>query len=195
SASCPAFRSRKAMSAEYGLEQAQRSQVAQLRERAEKLKAKRETQDIYIAPAPPTIGSRGHPQLCRRPCTHFARRSCPHGSKCSFCHLPHDHVSLDKRMRGLLASCSESLLLWTLRPYFASHADPAALVFQELLDRELVLRHPQPPVLPSNKSWQLLHKRLARLPLSVLVGLCFRVSGRLPALLLEQLSELRQAGN
>ncbi|CAJ1392764.1 unnamed protein product [Effrenium voratum] len=139
----------KAMSAEYGLEQ-----VAQLRERAEKLKAKRETQDIYIAPAPPTIGSRGHPQLCRRPCTHFARRSCPHGSKCSFCHLPHDHVSLDKRMRGLLASCSESLLLWTLRPYFASHADPAALVFQELLDRELVLRHPQPPVLPSNKSWQ-----------------------------------------
>ena len=29
-----------------------------------------------------------------------------------------------------------------------------AATAQELLDRELVLRHPQPPVLPSNKSWQ-----------------------------------------
>ena len=35
-------------------------------------------------------GSRGHPELCKRPCVHMAKKGpCPGGSGCGYCHLPH----------------------------------------------------------------------------------------------------------
>mmetsp|Transcript_20142 Transcript_20142/g.51457 ORF Transcript_20142/g.51457 Transcript_20142/m.51457 type:complete len:532 (-) Transcript_20142:77-1672(-) len=49
-------------------------------------------------------GSVGHPELCKRPCIHFARGDCSAGANCIFCHLPHSGRSphLDKRHRDLL---------------------------------------------------------------------------------------------
>ncbi|CAJ1392763.1 unnamed protein product [Effrenium voratum] len=195
-ASCPAdFRSKeevRSMWTEACREQALfRSQVAQLRERADHVRDNSQECNTLTAPS---LGSVGHPQLCRRPCAHFAKNAgCPRAKHCAFCHLPHRHVSLDKRMREQLASCSEAELLWTLRPHFQRHAlaNPAAVGFQELLDRNLALHHPQPALPRPSQSWQLLEKRLVRLPLAALVGLCFRVSGHLPGLLQEQLRDFR----
>ena len=53
---------------------------------------------------PLTLGSRGHPVLCRRACVWFAKGECSLGATCPYCHLHHEHVvvSLDKRQRRLL---------------------------------------------------------------------------------------------
>eukprot|EP00930_Biecheleria_cincta_P081318 TRINITY_DN7016_c0_g1_i1.p1 TRINITY_DN7016_c0_g1~~TRINITY_DN7016_c0_g1_i1.p1 ORF type:complete len:338 (-),score=66.56 TRINITY_DN7016_c0_g1_i1:298-1251(-) len=53
---------------------------------------------------PPTQGSVGHPEICRRPCIYFARGDCQNGAACGYCHLDHaGRVShLDKRNRDML---------------------------------------------------------------------------------------------
>ncbi|CAJ1337456.1 unnamed protein product, partial [Effrenium voratum] len=63
-------------------------------------------------------GSRGHPELCRRPCLHFAKRNCPHGEECKYCHLSHStrQCGLDKRSRLLLKSLPAGQLLALLLP-------------------------------------------------------------------------------
>ncbi|CAJ1331148.1 unnamed protein product [Effrenium voratum] len=137
SASCPALRSRKAERAMWTElcreETASRTQVAQLRQRAETLHSSQDAfAPLALWPSPST-GSRAHPQLCRRPCTFFAKGSCPNGAQCAFCHLPHQQASLDKRMREQLAACSETELLQILRPHFQRHAlaTPDLCGFQE----------------------------------------------------------------
>ncbi|CAJ1423306.1 unnamed protein product, partial [Effrenium voratum] len=77
SASCPALRSRKAERAMWTElcreETASRTQVAQLRQRAETLHSSQDAfAPLALWPSPST-GSRAHPQLCRRPCTFFAK--------------------------------------------------------------------------------------------------------------------------
>lgn len=49
-------------------------------------------------------GSRGHPELCPRPCLYYSTGQCANGSLCEFCHLPHPKrpVHLDKRHREVL---------------------------------------------------------------------------------------------
>lgn len=54
------------------------------------------------------LGSGGHPELCRRPCLHFARGSCANGMECNFCHLEHNdrEAKLDKKQRGIMQNLS-----------------------------------------------------------------------------------------
>lgn len=49
----------------------------------------------------PSFGSIGHPELCSRPCLFFSRGVCESGSKCKFCHFPHQarQLRFDKRNR------------------------------------------------------------------------------------------------
>jgi len=49
-------------------------------------------------------GSRGHPDLCIRPCLYYVQGNCTNGSQCSFCHLPHPKrpVRFDKLHRESL---------------------------------------------------------------------------------------------
>ena len=38
----------------------------------------------------PSLGSYGHPNICRRPCILLMRGACQKGADCGFCHLAHD---------------------------------------------------------------------------------------------------------
>ncbi|CAJ1351044.1 unnamed protein product [Effrenium voratum] len=70
--------------------------------------------------SPISMGSLGHPELCRRPCVYVAsyKTACPHGSACSYCHLPHaENRAIDKRQRDFLKSLSDSELLAILLPH------------------------------------------------------------------------------
>ena len=58
----------------------------------------------------PSLGSYGHPNICRRPCILLMRGACQKGADCGFCHLAHDawrnfslcrHCCLQKLSRGL----------------------------------------------------------------------------------------------
>ncbi|CAL1127944.1 unnamed protein product, partial [Cladocopium goreaui] len=62
-----------------------------------------------------SIGSYGHPEVCRRRCVHFLRGFCQSGLDCNYCHLPHPahEAKLDKKQRGLLDGLSKAQLLGT----------------------------------------------------------------------------------
>ncbi|CAK9020397.1 Uncharacterized protein SCF082_LOCUS14904 [Durusdinium trenchii] len=49
----------------------------------------------------PSLGTVGHPVLCRRPCVRFMKGECTAGAACNYCHLQHEGLimSLDKRQR------------------------------------------------------------------------------------------------
>jgi len=49
-------------------------------------------------------GSRGHPDLCMRPCLYFGQGHCKNGQECRFCHFPHPKrpVRFDKQHRETL---------------------------------------------------------------------------------------------
>eukprot|EP00913_Durusdinium_trenchii_P021016 g19749.t1 len=53
----------------------------------------------------PSLGSWGHPELCRRPCVFWVKQqSCAAGANCNFCHLEHQKlVCLDKKQRIIMA--------------------------------------------------------------------------------------------
>ena len=117
-----------------------RAQVACLAERA-----------AHLEPLPRAVvkqvqmaGSRGHPDLCRRPCLHLAVGACLHGEECLYCHQPHPEraVTLDKRQRLLLGNLPEADLLEMLVLAFEAKlrgvAEPCAArirAFLEVLER------------------------------------------------------------
>merc|ERR1712048_1496271 len=53
-------------------------------------------------------GSKGHPEMCARPCLYFSSKGCTNGENCDFCHMYHPKRPhhLDKRGRELLATMS-----------------------------------------------------------------------------------------
>ena len=54
-----------------------------------------------VGDAPSSLGSRGHPLLCRRPCIRFNKGNCDMGNECEYCHFGEHRTfkSLDKRER------------------------------------------------------------------------------------------------
>ncbi|CAJ1341664.1 unnamed protein product, partial [Effrenium voratum] len=91
-----------------------RQLVATLPERATQL------QPLPQAPQMVNDGSRGHPDICRRPCVRMARGTCQAGSGCGFCHLPHTEpkVHLNKPLRQYLGSLMDPQRLAVLIPHF-----------------------------------------------------------------------------
>jgi hypothetical protein len=86
-------------------------------------------------------GSRGHPELCLRPCLFHQSGKCKHGNKCSHCHLPHNKrpVRLDKRHRETLKKLSIGSLAACILPILQRKAErinlnpDAKSIFNELL--------------------------------------------------------------
>ena len=71
-----------------------------------------------------SVGSRGHPECCRRPCVHFARGHCADGASCKFCHVL-DHpksVCLDKQQRVFMKSLKDEDKLRLVLPHLQSKA-------------------------------------------------------------------------
>jgi len=66
----------------------------------------------------PSLGSYGHPELCRRPCLFWVqKKECVKGASCPFCHEDHEKlVSLDKAQRSVIARLSDSEKIFLLLP-------------------------------------------------------------------------------
>ncbi|CAJ1332554.1 unnamed protein product [Effrenium voratum] len=115
-------------------------------------------------------GSRGHPELCRRPCVYFAKMGkCAEGDACAFCHLSHPSrsASLDKKMRELVAGLQEVDLLAILLPQFQERLGSGP--FLRLLEEEFAIRAQESPQHP--KEHKKLESVLQRMSLSTLFGL------------------------
>ncbi|CAJ1393747.1 unnamed protein product [Effrenium voratum] len=147
-------------------------------------------------------GSRGHPELCRRPCLHFARGECPRGADCVYCHLPHPQraVSLDKRMREWVTTLAPCNLLALVLPRLRACVDAMPVDFTEragLCARAFLLALEQetarlgPPTLVPES--QKILKRLNLMTLAMLMGLIVRCPAPSVALLAkEALEDLRR---
>ncbi|CAE7569766.1 unnamed protein product [Symbiodinium sp. CCMP2456] len=75
------------------------------------------------AQGPPSLGSRGHPQLCKRPCI-FSVGSCSSGSSCSYCHHSHPDktAKLDKSQRKRFAELDIGIALLLLHDLMRTKA-------------------------------------------------------------------------
>jgi hypothetical protein len=71
-----------------------------------------------------SVGSRGHPELCARPCIHFWKGDCASGKDCRFCHRPHLRrpPRFDKRRREELKRLSLGELKEMLLPILQKKA-------------------------------------------------------------------------
>ncbi|CAE7562631.1 unnamed protein product [Symbiodinium natans] len=103
--------------------------VSELPGRAQEMKSKL-TPPPSPSPPPraprasvPSLGSRGHPDLCSRPCIFFPF-GCHLGDSCTHCHADHAGRSarLDKRQRLALQALGERGLLMLLLPHFRDRA-------------------------------------------------------------------------
>eukprot|EP00930_Biecheleria_cincta_P012945 TRINITY_DN11785_c0_g5_i1.p1 TRINITY_DN11785_c0_g5~~TRINITY_DN11785_c0_g5_i1.p1 ORF type:complete len:543 (-),score=93.40 TRINITY_DN11785_c0_g5_i1:235-1863(-) len=83
-------------------------------------------------------GSRGHPEMCKKPCLFFPSGQCMHMSDCNFCHLPHPHRTnhLDKRNREFLAKLQVGPRVQIILQAMRSRASlvPFAFAANELVD-------------------------------------------------------------
>mmetsp|Transcript_123743 Transcript_123743/g.174415 ORF Transcript_123743/g.174415 Transcript_123743/m.174415 type:complete len:234 (+) Transcript_123743:7-708(+) len=72
-----------------------------------------------VRDAPSSLGSRGHPQLCRRPCIRFNKGNCDMGDECGYCHFGEHRTfkSLDKRGRQKVQEMELGQLLHVLLPH------------------------------------------------------------------------------
>jgi len=119
---------------------------------------------------PWSCGSRGHPQLCRRPCIYFASGRCTTGAQCNYCHLAHEErgAKLDKQQRQKLASmgCGEALRV--LRDMLKQNAaengflDLAKDVLG-LMEKEMVVYGPLEDI-SQESAHRRLERVLARMP-------------------------------
>ncbi|CAJ1449622.1 unnamed protein product [Effrenium voratum] len=90
-----------------------------------------------------SLGSLGHPELCRKPCLFLRFGSCDKGSACHFCHRDHESGrKLSRRQREDLRSLDEAQRL------------------------ALTLPHLRAKQLPAEQLLSLLEKHLASLPLA-----------------------------
>mmetsp|Transcript_4698 Transcript_4698/g.11219 ORF Transcript_4698/g.11219 Transcript_4698/m.11219 type:complete len:244 (-) Transcript_4698:90-821(-) len=73
-----------------------------------------------------SLGSLGHPWMCRRPCVYVAthKAACPNGSDCNYCHLRHPQrrATFDKRQREFFRSLEEGDLLSVILPHLKTKA-------------------------------------------------------------------------
>ncbi|CAE8615369.1 unnamed protein product [Polarella glacialis] len=82
-----------------------------------------------IAQVQSSLGSTGHPELCRRPCIYFAAGNCANGSGCGYCHLPHQSrpSHLDRHSRDALQSLSRLEGLMLILPLVRARFENAGL--------------------------------------------------------------------
>lgn len=168
------------------------NQVAHLEKRSQGL----ERQLVYPTTSP-SLGSCGHPELCRRQCINFAKGTCNLGAECRFCHLSHPHKQwkLDKKQREILRSLSPSSVLAMLLPHFRRKVEVENLYqaneMIDMLERELMLR-PEPEETQEVNVVKM-SRVFEKMPLAALVGLVSNTqfSGAFPQHLKAALEAIR----
>ncbi|CAJ1379453.1 unnamed protein product [Effrenium voratum] len=148
-----------------------------------------------LAPQAPQVvneGSRGHPDICRRPCIRMARGNCEAGRACGFCHLPHTapKIYLNKPLREYLGSLTDSERLAVLLPHFQERLPHVAA--QELLE---VMHQEANANGPAGGKRGQLDQQLRRMNMAGLFGFLranhFKGTSRIPAIAMEVLETLR----
>lgn len=176
-------------------------QVSKLQERSQLLSGGDSDHSIRNFQEIPTLGSYGHPNICRRPCILFLRGNCGRFGDCGFCHLPHEKkaASFDKQQRDILKSLPSVTFMEMLLPYVRKQVEeneiPGALAILQLLQSEIsiwsygrIATTPRPRPIKRRMRYV-----LERMSLSGLVSLvCTNVSGKFPKLLSNELKALRE---
>lgn len=123
-------------------------------------------------------GTRGHPEVCKRPCVHFAR-GCTLGASCNYCHAEHPKrpISLDKAQRRLLGKVEEQHLLEIVLGQLRDRAErkgfykEAGHILQILEERWMLLHNPDLPASWSPGEQQTMRRVLGKMTFAGLVGL------------------------
>eukprot|EP00930_Biecheleria_cincta_P063033 TRINITY_DN4851_c0_g1_i1.p1 TRINITY_DN4851_c0_g1~~TRINITY_DN4851_c0_g1_i1.p1 ORF type:complete len:609 (-),score=78.12 TRINITY_DN4851_c0_g1_i1:393-2219(-) len=132
-----------------------------------------------------SAGSKGHPEMCKKPCVFFQAGQCQELASCRFCHLAHPKRSthLDKRNRELLmklpASCRVQILLHAMRSRaLMLPFERAALEFLDTLDSQCHAWDSvtQEPALHLDKGFHRLRSALLGQVFSSLTSLFFKVT-------------------
>lgn len=132
---------------------------------------------------PCSVGSAGHPDLCRRPCMYFAAGKCSNGAACDYCHMSHDGrtMHLDKRQRELLSKIPNEKFLALILHYLEAKANDngfrsAANELLQLLRGFAHLASNEPIVLPElpTKMWSKLDYMLKKMTFQSLVSLAMK---------------------
>jgi len=94
-----------------------------------------------------SLGSKGHPDFCARPCLYFWKGACNNGDNCPFCHHPHRKrpTRLNKRHRQILEKLAREKAYNMLVPVILEKSEKynAAEKMRILLER--VTHGPRPP--------------------------------------------------
>lgn len=156
------------------------------------------------AQGPPSLGSRGHPQLCKRPCI-FSVGSCASGSSCSYCHHSHPDktAKLDKSQRKRFAELDIGIALLLLHDLMRTKAlengfSEEAVCLLAPLEKEARVQNPGVNWAEEVNSHRRLQRVLNRMPFHQLAVLAGSKSGN-PAFakelqaLLDKLSERVEA--
>lgn len=124
-------------------------------------------------------GTRGHPEVCKRPCVHFFARGCALGASCNYCHAEHPKrpISLDKAQRRLLGKVEEQHLLEIVLGQLRDRAErkgfykEAGHILQMLEERWTLLHNPDLPASWSPGEQQTMRRVLGKMTFAGLVGL------------------------
>ena len=125
---------------------------------------------------PSSIGSLGHPQLCRRPCVHIAKfGTCPAGNECEYCHEMHTGSKLRRSQRRLMRAMTEEGVRTLLRPHILQRIQELELIdhasiLMNLLEQEVHSDAQHAFANFSRSDMRKLNYVLARLPLLVLAA-------------------------
>lgn len=110
-------------------EQKQRAlQVSKLQERSQLVSTGRAAPH-EIRQATPSLGSYGHPNICRRPCILMVKGTCQKGSDCGFCHQDHElrPPSFDKQQREFLKRLPAVTFMELILPYVREKVEASEL--------------------------------------------------------------------
>ncbi|CAL1166064.1 unnamed protein product [Cladocopium goreaui] len=146
-------------------------------------------------PDPVNDGSRGHPQLCARPCIRIAKEGgCNLGDACGYCHLGHlshgSRVAFDKRQRTLLHEMDTETLCFVVLPHLRRCIRAAEIDGTQLI--EMVGRRAGTAESVKGSDIRLLDRTFKKLPLAALLTHLMVRGGEFQALR-EQIELLRSS--
>mmetsp|Transcript_10662 Transcript_10662/g.23472 ORF Transcript_10662/g.23472 Transcript_10662/m.23472 type:complete len:238 (-) Transcript_10662:41-754(-) len=145
----------------------------------------------------PSLGSYGHPNICRRPCILMMRGTCQKGADCGFCHLAHEAriPSFDKQQRDFLKLLPPVTFLEMILPYVRKTVEaselPGACRVLQLLESEIVVRATGGTTV--QRTPRKIRYVLERMSLANLVSLiCSTLRGNFSKLMSIELKDLRE---
>ncbi|CAE7256599.1 unnamed protein product [Symbiodinium natans] len=134
-------------------------------------------------------GSRGHPELCRRPCVFVGHGSCQAGLDCRFCHFTHDRgFRPSKRLRNKMRGLNVPSILLLLRNGLQMKAAQLAQDLPSFHNLRAMIEHAWANVdQTAAHVEQTLQARVSSHPVSALLG--DQVIGRLDPVLYQQIRQ------